>query len=154
MIQIDYAKVSLDNLINYDLFKIDMIDLIGGISVMVSDQGQAVKFYTEKLGFDIKINMPYKKGKWIEVSPRDSETTISLRVPDETMQNDEFKLVKNSIGLPTGIWLYTKDINSTFNELKGKGVDITPPTRQDWGGMLCKIKDIDGNTFDLISSPK
>ena len=132
-----------------------MIDLIGGISVMVSDQADAVKFYTEKLGFDIKINMPYKKGKWIEVSPRDSEVTISLRVPDETtMPNEEIEWAKHRIGIPTGIWLYTNDINSTFDELKAKGVDITMPKIQDWGGMLCKIKDIDGNIIDLVSSPK
>lgn len=131
-----------------------MIDSIGGISVMVSDQAHAVKFYTEKLGFDIKINMPYKKGKWIEVSPTDSDVSISLRVPDETtMPTDEIELAKHKIGIPTGIWLYTNDINSTYDELKAKGVDITSPKIQDWGGTLCKIKDIDGNILDLVSSP-
>jgi catechol 2,3-dioxygenase-like lactoylglutathione lyase family enzyme len=40
-----------------------MINKVGGIMVFVSDQGQSVKFYTEKLGFDILVNMPYRGGK-------------------------------------------------------------------------------------------
>jgi len=38
---------------------------VGGMIVFVSDQGQAVKFYSEKLGFDIMVNMPFKGVKWI-----------------------------------------------------------------------------------------
>lgn len=36
-----------------------MINTIGGIVIMVSDQAQAVKFYTEKIGFDIRMNVPF-----------------------------------------------------------------------------------------------
>ena len=38
-----------------------MIDTIGGTVVIVSDQHKAVEFYTQKLGFDIKGEYPYKK---------------------------------------------------------------------------------------------
>lgn len=36
-----------------------MINSIGGVVIMVSDQAQAVKFYAEKMGFDIRLNVPF-----------------------------------------------------------------------------------------------
>ena len=122
--------------------------------VFVSDQGQAVKFYSEKLGFDIMVNMPFKGGKWIEVAPQGSETTLSLMVPsDKMLPPEDIEAAKNSIGTSTGIWFYSDNIHSEFEELKKKGVDITVPEQQDWGGFMSKLKDPDGNTFSLISSP-
>ena len=62
----------------------EMIDSIGGVVIMVSDQAQAVKFYAEKMGFDIRLNVPFYGGKWIEVAPKDSETTLSIMEPNPT----------------------------------------------------------------------
>ena len=122
--------------------------------VYVSDQGQAVKFYSEQLGFDIMVNMPFKGGKWIEVAPQGSETTLSLMVPDSKMlPPEDVEAAKNGIGTSTGIWFYSDNIHSEFEELKKKGVDITVPEQQDWGGFMSRVKDPDGNAFSLISTP-
>ena len=40
-----------------------MIDNIGGIVIFVSNQKSAVDFYTQKLGFDVKGEYPYKNTK-------------------------------------------------------------------------------------------
>ena len=127
---------------------------VGGMMVYVSDQGQAVKFYSEKLGFDIMVNMPFKGGKWIEVAPQGSETTLSLMVPNSKMlPPEDVEAAKNGIGTSTGIWFYSDNIHSEFEELKKKGVDITEPEQQDWGGFMSRVKDPDGNAFSLISTP-
>ena len=42
-----------------------MIDSIGGIIVLVSNQNDAIEFYTKKLGFEIQFEMPYENTKWI-----------------------------------------------------------------------------------------
>jgi uncharacterized glyoxalase superfamily protein PhnB len=47
---------------------------------------------------------------------------------------------------------YSNDIESTYNELKGKGIDITKPEKQDWGGTMSILKDQDGNLFGIISA--
>ena len=131
-----------------------MINKVGGIIVYVSDQGQAVKFYTEKLGLDIIINMPYKGGKWIEVAPTGSDTSLSLLVPAPGMvSGDETQEAKLEIGKSTGIWFYCDNIDATYDELIRKGVDITLPEKQEWGGYMSKIMDPDGNQFALLSSP-
>ncbi|MGI0033197.1 MAG: VOC family protein [Nitrososphaeraceae archaeon] len=132
-----------------------MINTIGGIVIMVSDQAQAVKFYTEKIGFDIRLNVPFYGGKWIEVAPKDSESTLSIMEPNSQMMSpEELERAKKTIGRNTGIWFFSSDIQSTYEELKSKGVDITKPEKQEWGGILSLVKDLDGNIFTLLSSPE
>jgi predicted enzyme related to lactoylglutathione lyase len=132
-----------------------MINSIGGIVIMVSDQAQAVKFYTEKIGFDIRLNVPLYGGKWIEVAPKDSESTLSIMEPNSQMMSpEELELAKKNIGRNTGVWFFSSDIQSTYEELKSKGVDITKPEKQEWGGILSLVKDLDGNVFTLLSSPE
>ena len=132
-----------------------MINAIGGVVIMVADQAQAVKFYTEKIGFDIRINVPFFSGKWIEIAPKDSESTLSIMEPNsQLMSPDELEIAKKSIGRNTGVWFYTSDIQSTYEELESKGVKITKPEKQEWGGTMSLIKDLDGNIFTLLSSPE
>ena len=66
---------------------------IGTVGVPVTDQDRAVEFYVGKLGFEKRRDMPFGAGRWIEVAPPGSATTIAL-VP---------------AGVPAGIRLMTQD---------------------------------------------
>jgi lactoylglutathione lyase len=130
-----------------------MIDSIGGIVIFVSNQAKTIEFYTQKLGFNIKGEYPYKNTKWVEVAPKNSTTTISLMEPNNDMiTNEEIKQAKKEMGTMTNFWFYTKNINDTYKELLEKGVHITEPKKQDWGGIMSQIKDQDNNILTLISS--
>ena len=132
-----------------------MIDTIGGVVIMVSDQARAVKFYAEKVGFDIRLNVPFFGGKWIEIAPKDSESTLSIMEPNpQLMPPEELEIARKNIGRNTGVWFYSSDIQSTYEDLKSKGVDITKPEKQEWGGIMSLVKDLDGNIFTLFSSPE
>jgi lactoylglutathione lyase len=136
-----------------------MIDTIGGTVVIVSDQHKAVEFYTQKLGFELKTDMFFGSSssgiRWVEVAPKASQSTISLMVANaQLMSNEgEIEASKKGIGTETGIWFYSDDITSTYGELKKKGVDISAPEKQEWGGIMSKFKDQDGNSYSLISLP-
>lgn len=136
-----------------------MIDSIGGMVIIVSDQQKAIEFYTQKLGFELKSDIPFGGSsteglRWVEVAPKASQSSISLMVPNPLMMSDgvEIEAVKKSIGAETGIWFYSNNIQSTYEELKGKGVDITAPEKQEWGGIMSKVKDQDGNSYSIITS--
>jgi len=132
-----------------------MIDAIGGKVVMVSNQAAALDLYVNKLGLQKKVDMNFGPMRWIEVAPVNSETTISLMEPSPKIMPPEVaEVAKRSIGTPTGLWFYTNDIRGTFAELKAKGVNISQPQKQDWGGTMSIIKDLDGNEYQLISAPE
>ena len=122
---------------------------------MVSNQATALDFYVNKLGLKKKVDMEFGPMRWIEVAPQNSESTISLMAPSTKFMPPEVaEMAKRTIGTPTGLWFYTNDIQGTFAELKAKGVNISQPEKQDWGGTMSTIKDLDGNEFQLISAPE
>jgi len=132
-----------------------MIDTIGGKVVMVSNQASALEFYVNKLGLQKKVDMQFGPMRWLEVAPPNSESTISLMEPNpQIMPPEVTDSAKRSIGTPTGLWFYTNDIQGTFAELKAKGVNISQPQKQEWGGTMSTIKDQDGNEYQLISAPE
>ena len=92
--------------------------------------------------------------RWVEVAPKGSQSTISLMVPNPMMMSDgvEIEVIKKSIGIETGIWFYSNNIQSTYEDLRSKGVDITAPEKQEWGGIMSKVKDQDGNSYSILSS--
>ena len=122
---------------------------------MVSNQDLALDFYVNKLGLQKKVDMEFGAMRWIEVAPKNSESTISLMEPStKIMPAEAVEVAKRSIGSPTGLWFYTNDIQGTFAELKTKGVVISQPEKQEWGGTMSMIKDQDGNEYQLISAPE
>lgn len=133
-----------------------MIKTIGGTIIYVSNQRRAIEFYTQKLGFEVKSNMQFGEYiKWIEVAPKESNSTLSLVEPNRELlkTDEEINRAKMKIGTDTDVWFYANDIESTYEELKGKGVKLTKPEKQDWGGIMSILKDQDGNLFGLISVP-
>ncbi|MGI8832788.1 MAG: VOC family protein [Nitrososphaeraceae archaeon] len=111
-----------------------------------------MEFYKQKLGFELKSDIPFGGSsteglRWVEVAPKASQSSISLMVPNPLMMSDggEIEAVEKSIGAETGIWFYSNNIQSTYEELKGKGDDITAPGDQEWGGIMSKVKDQEYN---------
>ena len=131
------------------------LNKIGNI-IYVSNQSKAVEFYTQKLGFEVKSDMQFGDNmKWIEVAPKESNSTLSLVEPNRELlkTDEEINRAKMKIGTDTDVWFYANNIESTYEELKGKGVNLTKPEKQDWGGIMSILKDQDGNLVGLISAP-
>jgi lactoylglutathione lyase len=76
--------------------------------------------------------------RWVEVAPKKSQSTISLMVPNPMVMSDglEIEAIKKSIGAETGIWFYSNNIQSTYEELKGKRWILLSPKSKN-GEVLC-----------------
>jgi lactoylglutathione lyase len=56
-----------------------MLTMIGTITVHVTDQDKALAFYTQKLGFEMRADMPMGPDqRWLEVAPPGAQTRILL----------------------------------------------------------------------------
>ena len=130
-----------------------VIDAIEGMAVMVSDQQRAVDFYTQHLGFEKKVDTDVAGYRWVVVGPKHDDAVISLITPT-MLSNSKSQQTRKQIGTNTGIWLYTRDIDLTYEELKSRHVNITMPKKQIWGGMMCQIHDQDDNIIGLVGDCK
>src|SRR3954447_21351485 len=113
--------------------------------VPVSDQDAAVAFYTDKLGFEKRMDMPYGDGeRWVEVAPPGGEGTVALTA----MRADATEW---ELGRQTGIALYSEDIKADHAALKDAGVDVDE--LNDWGPPVPPMfwfRDQDGNTLLIV----
>ena len=120
-----------------------MIKRIKFLGIPVRDQDRALSFYTEKLGFRVLTDQQFSETqRWIELSIPGAETGIVLFTPDG--QQDRIGTFVNSS------W-EVDNIDKTYSELQGKGVEFaSPPEKQPWGTFL-KMKDSEGNQIVLAS---
>jgi catechol 2,3-dioxygenase-like lactoylglutathione lyase family enzyme len=88
---------------------------LGRVLVPVADQDEAIRFYTEKLGFTVTADIPFGEGdRWVEVAPPEGTAAIALVPPQGEYQP----------GRMTGIGLVSPDPKALHAELKQKGVDV------------------------------
>ena len=116
----------------------DMIKQIKFVSVPVADQDRALDFYTEKLGFTIITDQPFDdKQRWIELRVPKAETRVVLFTTDDD---------KDRIGTFMNMSYTCDDLQKTYEELKGKGINfVMPPTQREGEGIrLAVCLDPDG----------
>jgi catechol 2,3-dioxygenase-like lactoylglutathione lyase family enzyme len=94
---------------------------VATVIIPVVDQKAAIDFYCNKLGFQVRVDIPFGPEDdamhWIEVGLDDGEesTTIALAPPPP----DYVVTVRE-----TGISLYAEDIDAYHSQLKAAGVDV------------------------------
>jgi catechol 2,3-dioxygenase-like lactoylglutathione lyase family enzyme len=114
------------------------------IGVPVTDQDRALAFYTEKLGFETRRDVPLPQfgGRWIEVAPTGATITLSL-VP-----------ARDGVpaGIETGIRLAAEDAAAVHAALQDRGVDVGELLR--WPGVpaMFAFHDEDGNGLEIVEA--
>ncbi|MBS6023076.1 MAG: VOC family protein [Paeniclostridium sordellii] len=120
-----------------------MINKIGKITIYVENQEEAKRFWIEKMNFIVKLEQPMgSKMKWLEVGPSEDEFTTFIIYEKNIMkaQNPDANL-----GHPNVI-LSTDDIESTYNEMKSKDIQVEDLMIMPYGKMF-KFKDQDNNEY-------
>jgi lactoylglutathione lyase len=128
-----------------------MLTRVGTISVFVRDQDKALEFYTAKLGFNKRSDMPMGNGqRWIEVAPPGAQTRILLYKPTQDMPGAaSYRAAIAKIGKDTGMVMETDDIVKTFADLKARGVKIVDEPKKMPYGWWGVFADQDGNSYGV-----
>ncbi|MEO0563307.1 MAG: VOC family protein [Chloroflexota bacterium] len=117
-----------------------MINHIEVTTVFVQDQDDAITFYRDVLGMQVKIDtMMGEHFRWIEVMPEGAQTSIALLAPF----NGE------SVGVNTGMIFDTADVKAVYDSWKDKVNFVQAPETQPWGGVQARFADPDGNVFGI-----
>ncbi len=128
-----------------------MLTRIGTITVQVTDQDKALYYYTKKLGFEKRSDMPMGPGqRWLEVAPPGAQTRILLYKASPQMPGAEsYEAARAKIGKNTGMVMETDDIVKTFDELRKKGVTIVDEPKKQPYGWWGVFADQDGNSYGV-----
>lgn len=110
------------------------------VSVAVDDQEKAFRFYTEKLGFQKKHDIPLGKHRWITlVSPDEPNGPELCLEPDEHPAVKPFKTALVEDGIPFTSF-EVKDVAAEHQRLEAAGVRFTQPP-VDYGGVIAAVFD-------------
>lgn len=94
-------------------------------SVFVDNQDAAQEFYTEKLGFIVKDNVPLGEDRWLTVaSAEDPDGTRLLLEPSSHPAVKPFKDALVADGIPAAQFA-VEDVNAEFERLSAQGVRFT-----------------------------
>jgi catechol 2,3-dioxygenase-like lactoylglutathione lyase family enzyme len=126
------------------------VKIIRHITVLVTDIDEALKFYTEKLGFVKRVDTKvwFESIRWATVSLKDQpDVEISFVLADTEAK-------EMAVGKQTAEHIFltirTDDFDRDYNDLKSKGVNfITHPEEREWG-IDAVFEDLYGNLIDLI----
>jgi catechol 2,3-dioxygenase-like lactoylglutathione lyase family enzyme len=120
------------------------VNKISTVVIPVADVDRAIEFYTDKLGFNKRVDIPFgDKYRWVEVGPGDAETTIALAPPPPGGSTGNRE---------TGIGLQTDDIDAYHADLKDKGVDVDDEVSRmgDPVPPLFWLRDPEGNSLMVV----
>ena len=133
----------------------DMITKLSHATIYATNLDEAYKFYTEKLGFEVRMDVTMDNGfRWLTVGPKTQpELELVLMEPKGGMMLDEATakqlrelIEKGAMG--TGVF-DTDDCQATYETLKSRGVEfLSPPTERPYG-IEALFKDNSGNWFSL-----
>ncbi|KNH19177.1 glyoxalase [Priestia megaterium] len=125
-----------------------MIKKVGQIMVYVNDQDQAVKFWTEKMGFQVMSEQNNDQGmKWIELAPvAGAETTIILH-NKQLIAKMQPEL---NVGTPS-LLFFTENVDELYRDLTAKSVTVGEIVSMP-SGRVFNFSDSEGNYFAVMEN--
>jgi serine phosphatase RsbU (regulator of sigma subunit)/catechol 2,3-dioxygenase-like lactoylglutathione lyase family enzyme len=133
------------------------------VKVFVRDQEQSLRFYLDQLGFRLVADTVLQSGeRWLAVAPPDGDTVLVLVAPEAGSK------LAQLIGRHTEVVFVTDDVIARYREWSQRGVKFLsmPKLRRVkasekaisnageapvWGSVFTHFKDLDGNSFSLVS---
>ncbi|MFB9853532.1 VOC family protein [Micromonospora andamanensis] len=120
-------------------------------SVFVDDQAKALAFYTEKLGFIKKTDVPAGEARWLTVvSPADPDGVELLLEPAGHPAVGPFRQALVGDGIPFTSFV-VDDVHAEVERLKGLGVEFTQEATDLGPVVTAVLDDTCGNLIQIAT---
>ena len=122
------------------------------IALVVADYDEAIKFYTEKLNFDLIEDTPQTETKrWVLVRPKGSECCLLLA---KGVNDEQKSRIGNQTGGRVFLFLSTDDFWRDYGNMIANGTTFVRPPKEEEYGTVAVFADLYGNLWDLIQFSK
>jgi predicted enzyme related to lactoylglutathione lyase len=130
---------------------------IASAQLWVHDQDEALAFYTEKLGMEVRTDATLPEMgnfRWLTVGPAGQPdiAIVLMAIPGPPMMDDETAGQVETLmakGFAGTIFLVTDDCQASYEELSARGVEFTEAPEQRPYGIDSGFRDPSGNSFRL-----
>ena len=135
---------------------------IASTQLWVHDQDEALAFYTQKLGWEIRADVTLAEMgdfRWLTVGPADQPdfSVVLMAVPGQPVLDDDTRkqvLDLSAKGFAGTLFLTTDDCRASYEELKARGVEFTEAPEERPYGIDSGFRDPSGNSFRLTQLPE
>ena len=131
-----------------------MITGVSLVTLYVTDQDEAKKFYVDTLGFVEGTDVTMGDGfRWVTIMhPDHSEREVTLMKPGPPLDADMAEAIRRALASGTmgGFGLTTTDCRKTYDELRAKGVEFTQSPAERPYGVEAVMRDNSGNWLVLV----
>jgi catechol 2,3-dioxygenase-like lactoylglutathione lyase family enzyme len=119
-------------------------------SVFVDDQARALEFYTGKLGFRMKRDIPVGEHRWLTVVSPDQPDGVELLLePDEHPAVGPYRDAIVADGIPA-VSFQVDDLAREHDRLTGLGVRFTQGPMDAGPVRMAILDDTCGNLVQLV----
>jgi|SRR5687768_486000 predicted enzyme related to lactoylglutathione lyase len=130
---------------------------IANAQLWVHDQDEALAFYTQKLGMDVRTDVTVAdmgNFRWLAVGPagQPDVAIVLMAIPGPPVMDAETaEQVRNLMakGFAGTIFLATDDARAAYEELKGRGVEFVEEPEERPYGIDSSFRDPSGNHIRL-----
>jgi catechol 2,3-dioxygenase-like lactoylglutathione lyase family enzyme len=130
---------------------------LANAQVWVHDQDEALDFYTQKLGMEVRadVTLPEMGNfRWLTVAPpgQADVSIVLMAIPGPpVMDADTADQVKSLMakGFAGTIFLTTDDVYADYEQFRGRGVEFSEQPEDRPYGIDCGFHDPSGNSFRL-----
>jgi catechol 2,3-dioxygenase-like lactoylglutathione lyase family enzyme len=130
---------------------------IANAQVWVHDQDEALAFYTDKLGMEVRADVTLPEMgdfRWLAVGPPGQEdfALVLMAIPGPPVFEPETAAQIRELmgkGVTGGIFITTDDCRASYEELKARGVEFTEEPEERPYGIDAGFRDPSGNAFRL-----
>lgn len=119
------------------------------VALVVDDYDEAIKFYTEKLNFNLLEDRPQSETKrWVLIAPNGSEECCLLLA--KGVGDEQKSRIGNQTGGRVFLFLKTDDFWRDYESMVDKGVTFTREPKTEEYGIVAVFADLYGNLWDLV----
>ena len=130
---------------------------IGVVQLWVHDQDEALAFYTQKLGMEVRVDVtvPHMDDfRWLTVGPPNQPdmSIVLMAIPGPPrMEPATAEQVRDLMGkgLAGTVFLRTDDCHAAYEELRRRGVEFVEEPQERSYGIDTSFRDPSGNHFRL-----
>jgi catechol 2,3-dioxygenase-like lactoylglutathione lyase family enzyme len=126
-----------------------MTQNIAHITLVVKDYDEAIKFYKEKLDFQLLEDTKLTEDKrWVLIAPTGAKECCLLLA--KAANDSQAASIGNQTGGRVFLFLFTDDFWRDYNKMVDRKINFIRPPKEEEYGLVAVFEDLYGNLWDLL----